>query len=462
MRPQPPVGPPPGRFQAGIPSFIGAASRKKKQELAAELGMSMQGDGWHVAQRPQAWGPAPGRGKVVEPLVRAAPSQPLVRAAPSRTPVPTSTGKRPAQAARPSTAYSTPSTTASAPSAIWITLDDDSPFVLDGMTPVGPVVSFSSELQPLMSSSHDLLSRFLGDLEQVTLTEDADWQLFPEVGAAIKAAGGEELSMCMAQTVDPALWAVGLGSKWKAREQAARLSLALALAAATGLPTGLEGAYPAFIALCEQCGDVDAPPSQGRVSGGQARRPTTPPRGKRRLAYEEQQLPVKAERFDDDGITNSVAAGEPLPRDRPLWIHLAAGELPGVLQGSACEGLVLSMQGKGSSKPGLYSSAAKVLEIFMTEEAELHDDPNWDNLPEIGAALKEISTVEECLTVAISREHNVWGVGVCTKGKGRYAAAKAALAVAVAVQLHDLGEEPDLSEYPALASLVEEAREARE
>ena len=85
-------------------------------------------------------------------------------------------------------------------------------------------------MKSLVSTAHSILSEFVDIESQVVLFLDHDWSELPLVCKALRAAGGEEVAICLAVCVSRKAWAVGLAGKQKVRVNTARLALAVALA----------------------------------------------------------------------------------------------------------------------------------------------------------------------------------------------------------------------------------------
>merc|ERR1719188_980862 len=123
------------------------------------------------------------------------------------------------------------------------------------MPELGPAVFVHPAIQTLLSSSSNILTDLgIGADEEVTLTDDPDWTIYPEVGEAIKASGGEESSFCIAECHTRAIWAVGAANGWKKREQCARLAMCVALAANAEDFDKVARAQPEFTRFCEAVG----------------------------------------------------------------------------------------------------------------------------------------------------------------------------------------------------------------
>jgi len=391
----------------------------------------------------------------------AAPSRPPNRWKPARAPPPGPTAE-------------------AAPASVvkWICLGEDAPFLQQGLPDMAPAVWCGNDLQALLRSSQQILEEMAGgSAASVTLTHDANWDGFPEVGAAWKEAGGGEDPLCVALCSDYGLWAVGLGSKWKVREQAARLALCVALAASTDTLGNVATQYPDFVALCDRSNIAISGLESSQAGPVPTVRPSTPPRNSAKRPKPPQLVPpptgelagspnaarwqAAASRPASGGTTTPNGAAT-LPRDVPLWITLPAGESPEELEGLPTVALALSTEGKG--RKTLYSNADRAVAHLLEEmaaEVQYFDDFNWEQFPQVGAALKSVAAAEECLTLALCSSKEIWAVGVGMQGKNRFAAAKAALAATLILQAEDAGEELDLSEFPVLAEFVQEARNAK-
>eukprot|EP00747_Dinoflagellata_sp_TGD_P098535 gnl/TRDRNA2_/TRDRNA2_167476_c0_seq9.p1 gnl/TRDRNA2_/TRDRNA2_167476_c0~~gnl/TRDRNA2_/TRDRNA2_167476_c0_seq9.p1 ORF type:complete len:580 (+),score=116.00 gnl/TRDRNA2_/TRDRNA2_167476_c0_seq9:113-1852(+) len=159
--------------------------------------------------------------------------------------------------------------------------------------------------------------------------------------------------------------------------------------------------------------------------------------------------------FDDSMVAS-------MQRDAPLWICLAAADMPPEMAGLPPEALALCTDGK--TRKGLYSHVEDILSMLLedkTGEVEYVDDANWENFPTVGQALKAHGDKEECMAVAICQSRSVWAVGVGGKGKVRFSAAKVALATSLYLQKEGMGlDVPDLTEFTAFTEFVREAQGA--
>merc|ERR1712050_252203 len=120
---------------------------------------------------------------------------------------------------------------------------------------------------------------------------------------AVQRAGCDDYGFCIAVCPSQAKWAVGIASKGKFREQAARLSLCLALAANIEDFSNLAARNPEFTAFCELSGIATDVPITG---GLQTLAPAAPAKKQKAAA----QAPTIVD------TTHSY------PKDTPMWIVL--------------------------------------------------------------------------------------------------------------------------------------------
>jgi len=72
------------------------------------------------------------------------------------------------------------------------------------------------------------------------------------------------------------------------------------------------------------------------------------------------------------------------------------------------------------------------------EDVHFHHDPDWEQFPEVGEALKRANGEEDCFAVVECASLGKWAVGVASGKKGREAAGKLALALACAAGTSEL------------------------
>ena len=89
----------------------------------------------------------------------------------------------------------------------WISLSASAPLVLNGLPDLGPCIVHDPELQNMMSSGSYILSDTGVEGDAVVLTHDTDWELYPEVGEAVKAATDEDRALCVAVCTSANIWA---------------------------------------------------------------------------------------------------------------------------------------------------------------------------------------------------------------------------------------------------------------
>merc|ERR1712051_1017597 len=103
-------------------------------------------------------------------------------------------------------------------------------------------------------------------MSEVSMEDDPDGKVLPDVAAAIRVSGAEDNCYCVATCPSQGVWAVGLAGGWAGRERAAKMSLALALAQATGRIEEMGNNYPEFGEICAGAGLMQ--PTKKRRKGG--------------------------------------------------------------------------------------------------------------------------------------------------------------------------------------------------
>lgn len=464
-----------GQYGTAIPPWMGGVARKRRLEMSHERNLPHPGIAPCFMGSHKPPPPPPGYG------VPAGPAPP--RGAPPAGPTLANAKPRAARKAAPVPARAPPELEVPSTTVRWMTLNESSSIVQAGLPDLAPAIVWDAGLQNTFSSSKNILYDLLGDSadSEVQVTHDPDWETYPEVGEALKIICGEDHCICVATCPSQAKWAVGGGNNWKKREQAAKLSLCIALAANAEDLSTVSARYPEFAAICESAGittDSMDPEAAARaaaaVAAEEAAWAKTGKRRRKKAAVPEDgeddvefpppvpDLPVAEAPAQAAPGDDSLPAK--LPRDVPSWLTLQPDGVPDVVEALATDALVVATD--LTSRKGLYNSTDSVLAALAGEHAgdvQFHDDAEWKNYPGVGDALKQLAKGEECMTVAVCMPKAVWAVGVGMKGKCRYGAAKLALATAMALQQLDLGEEEvDLSEFTHFQEFVDEARESRQ
>jgi len=140
------------------------------------------------------------------------------------------------------------------PPVFWIQMGPQSSIVRQGnMPPAGLVLSSGgSPYKRFFSNAASIFSEIVGDPSAVTIVDDPDWHYYADVAETIKVTpGGEENCIAMAYSDVAGVWAVGLASGKKPRDQAAKLAISLALAPLSPRFPAVLAAYPEFAQLCE-------------------------------------------------------------------------------------------------------------------------------------------------------------------------------------------------------------------
>lgn len=360
------------------------------------------------------------------------------------------------------------------PQYLWISLDDSASVVQEGMPAEGLCVYYDKQCAELFRSGQSVLQEAVEDVNsEVVITHDPDWDQMPEIAEAIKQTGGEENCYAVGTLPSHGLWAVGLAGGWKFRESACKLALSIALVATTGEIDRFASSHPDFAAFCNAAGTPGAAsfepaPKRAKV---EATKTTLPP-AKGKFAMDE--------RYDSrsgkgggggggGGAAPSQAKGngkkggpfagkkyaKPLPRDSPIWVQLSQEQLaPEVLQEFGSDAVAVATDRPHTA---LYQGIDAVLKDLVAapeEDITFLDDPNWDQFPEVGQALKPHSSVEEPIQLSTCSNLGCWGVGVGRTPDARRATAKVALAAMIALKAAEIGEVPDLSSHPEFSDFV--------
>lgn len=299
-------------------------------------------------------------------------------------------------------------------SVFWLTLASESRLAKCGLPPDAPVIEYDSTI-PLLPYASSILEDVVGESAwNLVFEHDTDWINFPEVGAALKEAGGPEQCLCVATCPKVSFWGVGLAPGWKNRESAARLALCVALAVQLGKVDNLSSRYPGFSSLCNT--ELDAEPHVGFAHAHTRSHQTW---GHRTHV----EVPAASSQY--------FPATAPFPTTAPalVWIKLEGGSR------------LLDM-GFGPEAPTI--SYDKSLEIFrcahnmladlvgdVTSEVMFHHDPDWLEFPEVAAAMRAASAESNCFAVATCPNVRKWAVGIGGAWKTRETAAKLALCMAL-------------------------------
>lgn len=322
-------------------------------------------------------------------------------------------------------------------SIAWVTIPAGSSIVQQGMQPEAPAAVYDKNISAF-SCSANILAEIVGDIStEVTITHDADWEHFPEVGAAVKEAAGIEDCFAIASAPSFGTWAIGVASGWKGRESAAKLSLSLALAA-QNMPcmTSLSYSYPDFGLICRHQGFMSDGKGGGKGFGSKS---SVGKQAAQPLAENAEVPPLHFVAVPAD--SKLVAAG--LPAEAPVvgWSKH--------LKDFFCNA---------------HSILAEMIED-VAAEVTFEDDPDWKVMPEVGEAIKTAGAEETCYCVARSEAHACWGVGLASGWKGRESAAKLALAVAAAQNAGKIEEfsksYPEFGIFLGAAGIIEPPQKKR-
>lgn len=318
------------------------------------------------------------------------------------------------------------------PQVLAITLTQDSQLTEQGFPPDAPVLTYAKS-STVFSNGHSILQEVVGDVgAECEIHHDTEWELFPEVGAAIKAAGGEEMCFSVATCPSQGRWAVGLANGWKGRETSAKLALAFALLA--DRPTQeLESVcknYDGLRALFVDAGIL-------------------PPRGgsKKRLA------PQGGQSWSAAPEAAPAAFGGGGGSPPTCWVNWMEADMKLSQDGLPSEGPCVTHEKQFGE---IYRTGHYILEEVLGSVQDnvtfLHD-PDWESMPELGEAIKQASGEEHCFCVATVPSRAVWAVGLAGGWKPRETAAKLALSLALVAQS---GDSALVRRYPDFAAYFSE------
>lgn len=155
--------------------------------------------------------------------------------------------------------------TSASPPIQWVKVGEDSRIMQEGYPAVGPAITYEKVHQHSFKDAHQVLTDLVGDVkEEVQLTHDPDWDKFPEIVPAIRAARIEDNCFCLASCPNQAKWALGFACGWKNREAACKLALAVAMAADHPNLQEVIAKYPEFGVVCASQGIAAGPAHKRR------------------------------------------------------------------------------------------------------------------------------------------------------------------------------------------------------
>merc|ERR1711948_174127 len=137
----------------------------------------------------------------------------------------------------------------------------EKPEILDGMSDTSIAFSYDGKKKSLLAETDEVLKDFLGGTDEqagVKCSEGANmlqdsWEKFPDVGIALSEVSKSKECFCIVTSPQHGLWGVGVQEKGSMRWYAARVALAVALAAQAmeeGEDVDLSG-VPTFEALVQ-------------------------------------------------------------------------------------------------------------------------------------------------------------------------------------------------------------------
>jgi len=337
--------------------------------------------------------------------------------------------------------------------------DDREADPLDGFPLESFILSFSMAELCRHGYVDSVLAKLMDGLSAPV--EMLDKKYLPALAQILKPCTDE--SWCVAACPALDVWGVGVGTREVNKVTSARVALALHLFFKEEEHRGVfsEDFPTRFLDM------VDA----ARVASF-----PTPGRKKRRLMCEQ----VSGDDFPREALVplvpfasaraKSSCAREDLarlascchgqlPRDVPLWIEIPKDtDMPQQLRCFPRRALVVATECKTI---GIYFEAEMLLQSILppSTKVEYVDDAQWSLFPEIGVELRKLAPMEECFSVGVISDVQVWAVGVAMKNKNRTQVSRAALAAAMAIAVLDRGHEVDFTNAPSFSEFVRHARE---
>jgi len=325
------------------------------------------------------------------------------------------------------------------PQVFNLQLMQESQLTVQGFPPEAPAITYDKSMT-VFSSAHSILQELVGDISaEVEIHHDTEWDLFPEVGEAIKNAGAEELCFGVATCPNQGRWAVGIGNGWKGRETAVKLALSFALLADRP-PDELEnfcGNYPEFRAVMAEAGLL---PSRG-----------PPKRSVAQMGKGQKQNWQQAPKQESWSAPPAATGDGGFPKFVWASLDFNAGL---VQEGLPAEGLCVYHDKQHAE---LFRNGQFVLQEVLGDtgsEVVFTHDPDWDVMPEIAEAIKQAGGEDNCYAVATVPSAGIWAVGLAGGWKVRELACKLALSVALVASSGDYDR---FASYPDFVAFAQSA-----
>jgi hypothetical protein len=329
---------------------------------------------------------------------------------------------------------------------------------LSFLSPDAPAVVFQKGQSALSSASY-LLSELVPDTNMIQFEHDPDCKLYPEVLEAVKWAGGEDNCVCVAKLPSQKKWAVGLAGSWKGRESAAKLAMVVAITAGTPQLYALGQQYPEFMQMCIHNGIIEDPRAswmgKGMMGGG----------GMMGMMGMKGMMGKGMMKGGEGGGGGGKKKKNSWANQQEAWGGGGGMATPSVSYITLTQEGPITQGGYPAEAVAIshdkqfqdcFSCSGDILYKLvndMYDNVEFKHDTEWDQFPEVGAAMKAAGAEENCFCVALLPDMQKWAVGIGGGKKPRESSARLALAVAIAME-HGPGE---AAEYPELAALCESA-----
>lgn len=340
----------------------------------------------------------------------------------------------------------------------------DTPELLSGLSPHAIAFAVEGRKKNLYDQANKVLEHFIDDSweekniqysEGNTMINDS-WERFPGVAAALKARVlHAKENFCISLSRSWRTWAVGVSDTGRCRFQASRIALALSLCA-KAIAAGGEVDLSEAPLLSELLSEIGVAISSSEAPATKKARQDPMSSGEADLQ------PRRPNAASSQAPRRDTLAGSKFPRDKPAWISLEDRTTkPELLANLPENALAVSGDGKLKGvciKPAWADDVLALLLGWSNDDVELHDDGS--KLPEVGAALKDISKTDESFCLAVSHAHNCWAVGLGVDSGARKNAAKVALAATIYMITYEHSEDDnvDLSDFPEFLVFLDAVR----
>jgi len=213
-----------------VPSFFGAASRKRVMEFLGQELYPGQFDESMLFRGKGAKGGFGGKsGKGGKAMQAFEPAQPPKRKRQRKQPREDEEDVEVAKEA-PAEEPEEDGTRLPRDQPLWINVDTDAVEPLNGLAGLGLAVVSDGKKGGLYGSASQVIEHITGGEGEIQYHDDPNWTEYPAVGEVLKALAESEECYQLGVHSTLGIWAIGVGGRKKNRDQATKLALAAAIA----------------------------------------------------------------------------------------------------------------------------------------------------------------------------------------------------------------------------------------